>query len=195
MLIGSNNSLTYLEPFSWFLKIFKWIGRHQERPYDIQYMFYGARMFDLRLYVDGNGRLIIKDRKYTFPLNSLYEMLDYFNKREDVIVRIVLEDRDIPNISKNIESKFKNLCHILEQIYEHIGFCGGYRMYNGDVIYNFEWEEKNGKPTVICPSDWSAFYRFARKWCPFLMRKFNKMYINRFKDKNAFLMLDYVNRH
>lgn len=193
MQIGSNNSLTYLEPSSWWLKIFRWLGKHQEIPYDEQYKFYGIRLFDFRLYVDKTGHIVAKNNKYIYPINNIYMMLDYFNKMEDVTINISLDvslEEHMLNDAPSIEAKFIEFCNFLERVYNHINFCGGYRKFDGKVLHDFN----RNMPDMICPSDWSWPYRFIRKWCPFLIGKFNSMYIERYKNKNGFLVIDYVNR-
>ena len=198
MKIGSNNSLTYLEPSSWWFKIFKWFYRHQELPCDVQYTLWGVRMFDFRLYADKHNHIAAKNGKCIYPLSTLYETLDYFNKREDVVVLITL-DSSLDEYVKSpdtpsIEAKFKNTCKVLETIYKHIGFCGGYRKFDKKVLYKFDWEKYNGMPAIISPSRWSSFYRFVVNWCPFLIKKFNNLYINRYNWNEGYLMLDYVNK-
>lgn len=191
MLIGSNNTLTYLEPSSWWFKVFRWLGRHQEIPYDVQYTFYGVRMYDLRLYFDENRRIVARNGSYIYPLKRFYEMLDFFDKQGDVTVLITL---NTTLVDENIDKKFANVCNILNSIYKNIWLCGGYRKFDKEVLYEFDWERKNKLPKLICPAEWSVSYRFVRKWCPFLIKRFNKMYIERYKDIQGFLMLDYVNR-
>lgn len=193
MQIGSNNSLTYLEPSSWWLKIFRWLGKHQEIPYDVQYTYYGIRFFDFRLYVDKTNHMVVKNGKYVYSIENIYEMLDYFNKMEDVTINISLDvsfDEHMLNDASSIETKFIEFCGFLERVYEHIHFCGGYRKFDEKILYKF-----NGNaPYIIRPTDWSWYYRFVRKWCPFLMKRFNDMYIERYENKTGFLVLDYANR-
>ena len=197
MKIGSNNSLTYLEPSSWWLKLFRWVDRHQERPYDIQYRFFAVRMFDFRLYVDYHNKLVVKSGKNTFPLTTLFEIMDFFDKMGDVIVRITLEsshDDYMSTSTPSVEAKFKETCHMIEVIYKNVGLCGGRRKFDDKLLYDFDWEKKHGMPVTVCPSDWSKVYRFVQKWCPFFIKKLNQFYVERYKGNNCFLMLDYVNR-
>lgn len=193
MQIGSNNSLTYLEPSSWWLKIFRWLGKHQEIPYDKQYTYYGIRFFDFRLYVDDTSHIVAKSGKYIYPIKSIYEMFDYFNKREDVTIEISLDvslEEHMKNDAPSIEARFVEFCNVLERIYKHIHFYGGYRKFDEKNLYQFSGDA----PCIIRPADWSWFYRFSRKWCPFLMKRFNDMYIERYENKTGFLVLDYANR-
>lgn len=198
MLIGSNNSLTYLEPSSWWFKIFKWFYRHQELPCDVQYTLWGVRMFDFRICADDKNHIVAKNGNCIYPLFLFYKTLDYFNKKEDVVVLITLElsldEYAERNDTSSIEAKFKNTCKNIEFIYKHIGFCGGYRKSDKKVLFKFDWERDNGMPATVYPSEWSSLYRFVRKWCPFLIKKLNNIYINRYSGNKGFLMLDYVNR-
>lgn len=183
MLIGSNNSLTYLRPSSWWSKILKWFNRTQNRPYDIQYIFYDVRMFDIRL-----------DLAYlsnTFYNEKIYKMLDFFNKREDVFVKLTLNN---PKEDINAERKFKNICHIVESIYSGIKFYGGYRRCDGEILYEFDYGKKHELPKIINPSEWSSMYRFFTKWCPFMIKHFNRFYIEDYERKDCYLILNYVNK-
>lgn len=193
MLIGSNNSLTYLEPSNYWFKIFSHFKRCQNIDYSDQYTFYGVRLFDFRLYVDKNNHIIVKNDNCEYPIFSFYEVLDYLNRRGDAIVLITLET-DSLSVNAPIESKFIETCRIIEAIYEEIRFCGGYRKSDKKQLYEFAWEKKNGMPAIIRPTEWSWLYNFATKWCPMLVYKFNRKYIERFKGIPGYLMLNYVNK-
>jgi len=195
MFIGSNNSLTYLKPQNkWFKNVFHF-GRCQNIDYEDQYTYYGVRLFDFRLFVDKNNHIIVKNGSYEYSIFSFYEILDYLNKKGDVIVLVTLESPHIyytKEMIKAIENKFKETCRIIETIYEGIMFCGGTREDN--KLYSFDWEEKHGMPTIINPHDWSRLYRLITKWCPMFIGKLNKQYIERYENEYVYLMLNYVNR-
>ena len=91
MLIGSSNSLTYIKPSNVWLGFLARFGKRQEVPYDEQYTYWGVRMFDIRLYVNKHGHAMVKNGKYEYPLYSLYQILDYMNKKGDVSVTITLD--------------------------------------------------------------------------------------------------------
>lgn len=197
MIIGSNNSLTYLEPCCFWLKPFKYFGRCQEREYDIQYDYCGVRLFDFRLYADRNNHIIIKNGNYEYPSVSFYEILDFLNKKGDVIVLLTIDDLYTYESAariKAIDNKFIEICNIIEVIYKNIGFCGGYRQGDRTKLYHFVWESKNGTPVMVNPSKWSRLYRFVTKWCPFLISKLNRKYIAQYENEYGYLLLNYVNR-
>lgn len=183
MLIGSNNTLTYLRPSSWWSKILRF-GKTQEIPYDIQYQFYGVRLFDFRLQVDKNG--------HVNHIGELYEMLDFFDKREDVWVRVTL---DAPKTDATAERRFKDACRIIETIYKNVSLYGGYRQCDKAVLYEFDWEKKNTPLVVVNPLEWSRLYRFISEWLPCLIKRLNRSYMEEYRNRFCFLMLDYVNRY
>ena len=92
MFIGSNNSLTHLKPKNkwWFENILN-LGKCQEVDYQIQYLFYGVRLFDFKLFVDHNNHIIVKNGSYEYPMFSFYEILDFLDKKGDAIVLITLD--------------------------------------------------------------------------------------------------------
>lgn len=191
MIIGSTNSLTYQHPQSWWKHVIGWYNKHQEVDYEIQYKFYGVRLFNLKLYVDKGGHIVIRSGNTLYPISSFYEILDYFNKMGDVTLLITLEETFE---DERIEKKFYEHCNIIETIYKDIMLCGGYREFDKKQIYRFNWQERNNMPKIMAPDDWSVVYKFVQRWCPFLIRKLNKYYIERYKDFKGFLMLSYVNR-
>jgi hypothetical protein len=93
-----------------------------------------------------------------------------------------------------VESKFCEMCNIIESIYHNIRFIGGYRKQDRKKLFDFKWEKENKINHIIRPSILSPIYRFVSNWCPFIIGKLNRKYLDRFKDKPVFLMLDYVNK-
>lgn len=198
MLIGSNNSLTYLKPSNIFSRLKHWFTKSQEIPYDEQYTFWGIRYFDLGLYVTKDNQLLIRDIGYKQSLSSLYQILDFFEKRGDVILNITFDASFTDQMSSNYQKKqdkFKEICHVIDNIYHNIIFVGGSRNFDGKVIYEFKKRENNyASFELISPSKWSPVYRFVSNWLPFLIGGLNKKYIEKFKDKHVFLVLNYINR-
>ena len=197
MVIGSNNSLTYLEPSSCWFKIFKFLIRHQEVPCDIQYSFYGVRFFDFRIYADKHGHIIAKNGKCKFPLLAIYEILDFFNKMGDVTLSLTLDEsfeERMDGDSVSVERKFTEFCKLIDRIYSNIKLCGGYRRYDKKMLYEFDGVEGNEMMRVVNPDKGSMLYRFISRFCPRWIRKLNKKYIEEFKNENVYLLLNYVNR-
>lgn len=197
MLIGSNNSLTYLNPCYLWLKPLKYLGRCQNIEYDKQYNYWGIRFFDFRLFVNKHNHIIIKNGTYEYNLFSFYEILDFLDKKGDVSILVTLDtSKGYERLRQleSIERKFIEACHAIETIYENIRFYGGYRRNDKVKLYSFEWEEKNGFPTIINPSEHSRLYRFVSKWCPCFIGNLNKSYIAKYDNEKGYLLLNYINR-
>jgi hypothetical protein len=197
MIIGSTNSLTYQHPQSWWKRVIGWYNKHQEVDYEIQYKFYGVRLFEFKLYVNKNKRIVVRSGNAIYSIFSLYEILDFFNKMGDVTLLITLDetyDEYMLDYNHAIENKFKESCRIIETIYKDIMLCGGYREFDRKHLYQFDWERDNGMPKIMAPDEWSKVYRFIQRWCPFLLKKLNRYYIKKYEHFNGFLMLSYVNR-
>lgn len=194
MLIGSNNSLTYLRPSSWWSRVFKWFGECQSSTYIQQYEYCGVRLFDLRLYADEHCHIIVRNRNFRYSIFSLYEILSYFNKKGDVTVRISFEATlfDLINDSEysRIEEKFVQICKIIESIYPNINYFGGYRSYDNKVLYKFRHEAENGAPNIIDITVNSWLYRKL----PILSSIRNRYYIKKYEKEDGFLLLNFVDR-
>ena len=194
MLIGSNNSLTYLRPSSWWSRVFKWFGECQSSTYIQQYEYCGVRLFDLRLYADEHCHIIVRNRNFRYSIFSLYEILSYFNKKGDVTVRISFEATlfDLINDSEysRIEEKFIKICKIIETIYPNINYFGGYRSYDNKVLYKFRHEAENGAPNIIDITVNSWLYRKL----PILSSIRNRYYIKKYEKEDGFLLLNFVDR-
>lgn len=139
-LIGSHNSMSYLEPIGKFGKMTKLLYRCQRKTIREQYLKYGVRVFDFRLFFNDAGRCYFKHGPVWFESFSLFEHLGFLDNQGDCMVRIVLEetlsDKNRHNISY-IEERFKTICKIIETIYTHVKFFGGFRLYDSEVLYKF----------------------------------------------------------
>ena len=197
MLIGSNNSLTYLKSSNIWFSLRTWLMRCQEIDYEEQYTFWGVRYFDLRLYVNKHNRIMVKNGTYEYAIFSFYKILDYFDKRGDVVVNVTLDasfTEFMKNSYQSIEKKFIETCNVIDSIYHNIEFRGGTRKFDGEKLYQFKKMTDSHSLEVVCPADWSILYRLVTKWFKPLVGWFNRKYINKFKDKHVFLVLNYVNR-
>lgn len=185
MLIGSNNSLTYLRPSTWWSKIIRWFGKCQSISYEEQYIYYGIRLFDIKLYTNEYNHAIIKNGIFKYTVFSFYEVLDFFNRMGDVTVLLTLDEF---KSSRSVEYKFTDICNIIETIYPNIRFCGGYRTFDKKKLYEFNYEKKNGMPKIVFNNSW------VFKYLPFISSLKNKQMIRKHSTRDGYLMLNYVNR-
>ncbi len=193
MLIGSNNSLTYLRPSSWWSKFVKWFGRCQTISYEKQYINYGVRLFDIRVYTNEFNRIIIRNGIFQYKIFSFYEVLDFFDKMGDVTVLITLDETEKESLNKKtsgVEYKFSDFCRIIETVYPNVMYIGGYRRFDGKKLYQFEYEKVNGMPKIIngCQNSW--IYRIF----PFLSKKKNSYFIKKHQSEGGFIMLNFIDK-
>jgi hypothetical protein len=146
MIIGSYNSMSYLQPANKWLKyINKWFIRYQEKTIEQQYAE-GIRLFDIRLFVNKYGKLCFKCRFVEYIIFSLYGVFNFLNKQGDCYVRLTLEETLVDagsNNIKNVEEKFIWACKLLPEIYPNIKFFGGKREFDGKLLYEFKNELKD----------------------------------------------------
>ncbi len=192
MLIGSNNSLTYLRPSSWRSKIFRFFNKCQSANFKEQYDYCGVRLFDLRLYADIHCHIIAKNGNTKYPIFSLYEILSYFDKKGDVTVRLTFEatewDASADIEYSRIEEKFTHTCKVLETIQPNIKYFGGRRANDNKKRYKLDCEEKNGTPNVIDIANDTWLYRTF----PILSALANRRNIRQYEKNAGFLLLNFI---
>ena len=145
---GSLSTMNYLEPQGFFDKLRAFFKTRHTANLKTQYEIYGARAFEFRIDFDKAGRTFFKYGGIKYETFSIYEYLNYLDKKGNTMVKILLEDDD-RNIEK--EKKFKEYCSTIEKIYQNIAFTGGYRTCDLRLIHRFkyviysesiDWKEK-----------------------------------------------------
>jgi hypothetical protein len=185
--IGSHDSMTYLPCKKWFLKPFKFMARCQSVSIQEQYDKYEVRMFDLRIKFHENepyfahGEMMFK--------GNVYDVLKWINTKENLHVRIILEE-NFDNHNDDDEELFMQFCENIENIYKNIRFFGGNRKYDWEVIYKF----KNEDPTLDDKYSSTTGTKLD-DWCPYFYAKINNksLYANRDKCTKDYLFMDFVN--
>lgn len=195
MLLGSNNSMTYLSPSTWWAKIFGFIGKCQRISFEDQYTYQGVRLFDIRIYKPHNSNhMVIKNGNVYYNTFSLFNVFDLFNKMEDVTVRLTLDislNERLSDAYNSIQVKFVEYCNMIETIYPSIKFIGGRRRYDGKRLYHFKYEKENGTPFIIEGFD---EFSWIDRLFPFIPAMKNKKLIEKYKDEHGFLMLNFVDK-
>jgi len=185
-IIGSHNTMTYLEPKSWFWKIFRFMARCQRKTYKEQYLLYDVRAFDLRLYFDDDGRCWFKHGPVWYKTFSILEILTFFNEMGDCYVRILLEETKSDSKKDNAElaeTRFKSICNTIENLFPNVRFLGGERKYDWKNLYQFKYEKEHGWPRttdlyssttcLFLPSRQGkdSFIDYLDDWWPWLYAK------------------------
>lgn len=140
MILGSHNTLTYLDPKNKWLKPFTFMARCQNIPITDQYEV-GARLFDFRIIFNkwaepSIAHGIMEFSIYQENLENIFKWLDSKGENEDIWVRI-LNERD-----ENYYI-FIKFCEKLKHNYPHIKFFGGRNKKDWHQLYDFGYGDPN----------------------------------------------------
>lgn len=148
MIIGSRDSMSYLEPHvssKWFSFIERYIAKLKSaQVVDIktQYEVYGVRAFDIHIsFLKNTDKAYFKYDTVDYETFSIYDILNYLNTKLNANVRIVLEDlgEEIGAVERaRLESRFAEYCQMIELLYPNICFYGGYREFDLKQLYKFK---------------------------------------------------------
>lgn len=191
MLIGSNNSFSYLKPVSILDRLTWFLHRCQDIDYVEQYEKWNVRLFDVKIYFDTSNKVYFKNGNVTYVSPSIHEVLDYFNSKGDVKLIVTLEETEqdvmLYSTDKMIE-RFKKFCKMIETAYPNIVCYGGRRSRDGIVLYEFE----NNSYEQPCLDDGNTKKWYIKRF-PFIAKYRNFKVIWGFKSKKDFLMLNFIN--
>ena len=194
MQIGSNNSFSYLNHKGWWNTLTKPFDQYQTINYEKQYRLYGIRMFDVGLAVNKQGKLILRYNGKPCSTNPLYEAFDFFDKCGDVRVNIFLDEtfeERMYDDKEDIIRKFKEYCHNLEFLYKNIIFYGGYRKFDMKQIYTFDKKDEE-ELKIININENFKFYSIITRIFPCFRKMMNKKYINMWKNKYGYILLNFA---
>lgn len=206
--IGSHNSLSYMKPRKWWMKLLKFTAKCQKASLHDQFWKYGVRMFDIRIKFDEYGFPVIChgiiEYKTIGMTCTLLTLNDWANSiDEKVYVRLILEEN-----KEQIDQEFQDKCFIdyckdLEKGDQYncgnIIFIGGVRKYDWKQLYKF----KAGTGDNLLDDKYSSTTSFFKSkckllailddWFPWLYaRTHNKKNIKAGTNKK-FLFIDFVN--
>jgi hypothetical protein len=189
MEIASHNTMTYLEPYHWYMKPFNFIAKCQSLTLQEQWDL-GIRVFDLRIGFDNflNPYFCHGLMKYNMCPYKVF--LDLNAHNEKCYVRIILENskKDLEKFPLK-ETAFIKLCSDIQEVCKNIQFFGGIRKYDWAKLYNFkfdidkkdEYSSNNSKGNL-----WLS-------WFPWLYAKLhNKETIYNNIDSDKIIFMDFV---
>jgi hypothetical protein len=206
-IIGSHNSMSYLEPRDWHGKLLRFAAKCQRKTIKEQYFEYGVRCFDFRIFFDDNGRCFFKHGIVWFDTFSMFEHLEFLNKQGDCWLRVLLEETKSDSKKHNIdfiEGKFINMCRLIEEIYPNIRVFGGERKWDWKKIYEFKEQTPDIRDlysSTTCLFDDSRHGKDNLKdkiddWWPWLYAKLknkkNMKYIEENPDNADIVLIDFV---
>lgn len=209
MKLCTHNTMSYLTPKKWWMKLIAFTGKCQRVNYIGQYML-GARGFDLRLFWDEKGELEFRHGILSYNADEIYNVLD-FAQDNGVIVRILLELRDFTKGDQKrngeLKNKFREYCTQLEKMYPNIRFYGGRSTGSWEIIYEFKGGADLENEISMYSSTTSLFgdkdsiwfkklwLRMLDDWCPWLYARLrNKKNIAEYSDMddNTYLVVDFI---
>ena len=133
MIKGSLNSMNYLNPCGFINRIRYFFKKHHYADITVQYEVYNIRAFDLHIDFDKSGKAFFKYSNIVYETDSVYNVLNYLEKKKDVYVKIIFEGK-----GEVKEKRFNNFCYNIERIYSDINFFGGYSEKNAKLLYIFK---------------------------------------------------------
>ena len=201
-IIGTHNSMTYLRPTKWWMRMLNVFAKCQ--CYDIDTQFENdARCFDIR--VSYNWRtskwefrhgLIVysfndleKDKK---PIDYTLDTIAQLGEKYDTtpIVRLILEKT---KDEKTESYMFPLLCKDVEDTYkDKIIFIGGYRKKDWERLYKFPKEDEITTTQFVSSMAEDALP--CEKLLPFLYAKHSNKY-NRKQLKEGVNLFDFIGKY
>lgn len=131
---GSLNTMNYLKPQGFINKVRAFFKTRHSANLKTQYEVYLAKAFEFCIDFDKNGKAFFKYDGISYETFSIYEYLNYLDKKSGALVRITLDDS---TLSIDKEKKFIEYCSTIDQIYKHVTFTGGYRVNDFRHLYKF----------------------------------------------------------
>lgn len=206
MILGSHNTMTYLTPKKWWMKLGKFIAKCQNKTIEEQYEA-GARWFDLRIAIpketDDNCLPFFSHGLVDYKGRSVESVMEFLNGKNDAYCRIVLEKggaddetlfkfwvkqwmNTYPNVQITQITKKGYWLNIIEPNAKNpFDLKDQYASVNGYYPQYQNW------PGILESKTWSG-YILDDLW-PWIYAKFhNKKNIEKHKDQDVVLLIDFV---
>lgn len=201
-IIGTHNSMTYLTPTKWWMRLLNVFAKCQ--CYDIDTQFENdARCFDIRVsynwklsrwefkhgYISYSFNDPEKDNKpLEYTLDTIAQLGEKYNTTP--IVRLILEKT---TDEKTESYMFKSLCGNIEKEYkDRITFIGGFRKKDWERLYEFQKEDE--MTTTQFVSSMADDTLPCEKLLPFLYAKHSNKY-NKNKLENGVNLFDFLGKY
>lgn len=206
-ILGSHNSMTYLEPKEWWMKIVGFTARCQKKTLVEQWNA-GVRYFDLRVAFS----LERKEVKGLMTLGKIanecayfcHGLIDYKSERVDAVVaylnematqtgekvyvRVILEkENDHQCVVDDDKALFQAMCQNWKRKFKALTFVAGRRKDTWEQLYDFKTKEPSLDDKYS-----SMTWEVLDDWCPAIYATLmNKRNLKEGTDKEV-LLLDFV---
>jgi len=177
------------------------MARCQRVDYREQFVKYGVRLFDLRVWFDNALNLQVCHGQMVFDATSSYqrEFLEYLNSKNGCYVRVILEEDTIRKTDRMLDKKecaFMEFCKKIEEEYPFIHFFGGNRKCDWKVLYDFGTKEPMLDDKY---SSTTSLFRSKNRWLSVLDDLFPWLYARLHNRENIaigtekdWLFIDFV---
>ena len=202
MRLASHNSWSYASPKYWYMYPFRFMARCQKQSIPYQWNA-GVRMFDLRLFFDKKGNLLVRHgiMSFSISIEKLLADLDYLNRKTSegpVYVRVLLEQNHKVKSQEFQELKFKEFCELLDNSFNKIYFLEGRRKYDWKQLYNFHYITPPiihcySSTTSMFGSDKNKWYAKLDDFWPWLYAQIhNADNYAKYLNSDNFIMFDFI---
>ena len=132
--LGSHNTMTYLTPKNWLLRLISFTAKCQSKTIREQIEKYGVELVDLRFRFNKKGKVSFAHgmMEYKGDLDFIHSVLEYLNSFEKFPVRVLLENKD-----EYAKEYFKEWCKTIEGKYTNIRFFCGRNKWTWEQLYKF----------------------------------------------------------
>ena len=191
MILGTHNSMTYLKPRKWWMRLINFTAKCQSVDLETQVAKYGVHYIDIRVKLN-KGKLVLAHGLVEYdltPYQACGKIAAYASthKDEQFYLRVMLEN-DF-NDTEEQRNAFRIFCSIINgsNVCKNLHIVGGYEKKNGTKIYEF-----NDCDLDICGAFSSmSSNKLIHLWPWLYAKKHNKESYENGTDKDV-LMLDFI---
>lgn len=142
-MIASHNSLTYLRPKKWWMRLFNFMAKCQSKTVKEQFEKYNTRMFDFRIDFNKEGELFVKHGLAVYDINrdEVIDFLRFLNRKKSIkYVMLTLEcsKRESKELPLWKELEFIKFCEYVEKTFKNVQFIGGHAKHSWKRLYVFD---------------------------------------------------------
>lgn len=188
-IIGTHDSMTYLKPNKWYVRLLHCFADCQDLPIEEQIKYVDC--VDLRIYYN-NGIWNFAHGLAEYEDKNIFEVLQTIKRvKPNCIIRLILEK--VKNDKEKECRLFKQLCEYLQENYNHFIFAGGVYKKGWERIYEFPIKDNQFIQFVSSMQQDAKWYeRFIPKAYAKRMNKINKNNIQKGINLFDFIEIDII---
>lgn len=206
MILGSHNTMTYLKPRKWWMRLGSFMARCQNKSIEKQYEL-GARWFDIRIaFIENKDKIlspIFSHGLVEYKNSNIEEVFNFLNEKK-AYCRIVLEkggDSELYFFKLYIAKWLKNYPNIKvtqiakkgdwDNLYPDKTVESPCSLKDCYASTNGYYPQYENLPGILRSKTWSG-YILDDLW-PWIYAKFhNKKNLEKYKNEDIILLLDFI---